>query len=392
MSNLLNRSVIYLGPFSFPDGGAAARRILGNCKALMAAGASVCVASGQMKKNGEEFLIHEGVKVFSLEERNAEHLPKILKHLSYITMGKATIRWLNSLERKPDAIILYSGYSPYLIRLIPWARNNGVRLIFDAVEWYDPPSKLAALSPYYLNIEFAMRLLLPRVKHIVAISGYLDEHYRKKGCTTLIVPPLIDSLEFPIRPANRGKKDFTVLSYAGSPGNKDHLNDVIESVLQMRGEGINISINIAGVNFKDIFTYEAIQKRGLKKSPDGINCFGRLNHADSIRLVMESDFSVFLRRNARYANAGFPTKFVESLGVGTPVIANLTSDLKNYLDDGETGFVVADCSVEELKSSLTRAHFMPASSYGDMREKSRKAAERHFDFRRFSTGFANFIH
>ena len=167
---------------------------------------------------------------------------------------------------------------------------------------------------------------------------------------------------------------------------------MIESVLQLREEGINISIDIAGVAFKDILAYESIQRRGLQESPSGINCFGRMSHFDSIRLVMKSDFSVFLRRDARYANAGFPTKFVESIGVGTPVIANLTSDLGNYLDDGETGFVVADCSVEELKRSLMRAHLVSASSYEAMREKSRKLAESRFDFRQFSTGFSDFLH
>ncbi len=44
--------------------------------------------------------------------------------------------------------------------------------------------------------------------------------------------------------------------------------------------------------------------------------------------------------------AGFPTKFVESLGAGCPVITNYTSDLDLYLKNGFNGFVVKDLNMK----------------------------------------------
>ena len=39
--------IAYVGPVAFPEGGAAARRILGNAKALVGAGHDVVIVSGQ---------------------------------------------------------------------------------------------------------------------------------------------------------------------------------------------------------------------------------------------------------------------------------------------------------------------------------------------------------
>lgn len=49
--------------------------------------------------------------------------------------------------------------------------------------------------------------------------------------------------------------------------------------------------------------------------------------------------------------AGFPTKFVESITAGTPVLTNQTSDLADYLVEGEIGFWLVDDIADSLKKS-----------------------------------------
>ena len=113
-----------------------------------------------------------------------------LKRLLYAGMGQRTVAWLDALPEKPAAVILYSGYSPYFMRLLPWRQRNRVPLIFDAVEWYDPPRRIDWLrSPYYWNTELAMRRFAVRGGNIIAISSYLEGHYRAGGCNTVLVPP-----------------------------------------------------------------------------------------------------------------------------------------------------------------------------------------------------------
>ena len=58
--------------------------------------------------------------------------------------------------------------------------------------------------------------------------------------------------------------------------------------------------------------------------------------------------------NLVVCQSGFPTKFVESLSFGRPVIANGTSDILCYLKDGYNGYVVNDFSIKSLVDTLNK--------------------------------------
>lgn len=48
----------------------------------------------------------------------------------------------------------------------------------------------------------------------------------------------------------------------------------------------------------------------------------------------------------RYAQAGFPTKLVESFSLGVPILTNLTSDIGQYVRDSLDGVILGDCPPE----------------------------------------------
>lgn len=384
-------NIVYVGPFSFPNGGAAARRIMGVTKSMQAAGFEVKVACGQMGKLGQTSDWFEGVEVFSLNERTAEHLPRLRKHMAYLTMGRNTISWLDSLENKPHTVVLYSGYSPYLLHLLPWARRHGVRLVFDAVEWYDPASPMGWLSPYQLNIELAMRYLLPRTGYVISISDYLHRYYLGRGCRSLVVPPTLDVLNTPARTQGRDTQSTLELVYAGSPGRKDLLDNILEAVLRLRRAGCNLHLSVAGIQAEDACHYASVRSRPASEVSGGVDFVGVLSHDATMDLVRQADFSLLLRQDARYSRAGFPTKFVESLAVGTPVIANLTSDLHRYLQEGETGFTCAGPISEDLEAALIRAMALTHDQNAVMRTRCRAVAAEVFDYRVFSAPIAQFL-
>lgn len=391
MNAITKNHVVYVGPFSFPNGGAAARRILGNAQAIQQAGFSVVVACGQTRGADQGPLVHQGVEVISLGERTSEHLPRFLKHFSYINMGEKTVAWLDGLQELPYAIVLYSGYTPYLLRLIPWAKKNGVKLIFDAVEWYDPESFLGRFSPYQLNIEFAMRSLLPKARNIISISSYLHDYYVKQGCSSLIVPPTLDVRNTACRMEARSSDGPLKLVYAGSPGKKDLLGDILEAVFRLRSAGFDLRLSVAGITASQGARYDSVKRRSSSELDAAVDFKGVLGHSDSIDLVKNADFSVLLRHDARYSRAGFPTKFVESLAVGTPVIANLTSDLGRYMRNGETGFVCHGTSASDFEAALRKALSVSQKAHMEMRKQSREAAEQYFDYRVFSSQLESFI-
>ncbi|MBV1911775.1 MAG: glycosyltransferase [Kangiellaceae bacterium] len=385
------QTIAYVGPFSFPNGGAAARRIVGISKTLQLLNYKVVIGTGQCDSDAPENNDFEGISVCSLNERTAEHLPKLFKHLLYFSMGKKTISWLDSLEKKPAAVILYSGYSPYLMRLLPWCKRNKVPLIFDAVEWYDPPSLIQGiLNPYYWNIELAMRYFLPKTKNIIAISKYLQSYYQSKGCRTIRIPPTLDVKQVALKTKTENSPKIK-LGYTGSPGHKDLLDNVLAALLEIDEHGEKFEFNIAGITTEQLLNYPALRIRNFTSLPSCFKCYGIVPQHEAFSIIRQSDFSVLLRPNKRYAKAGFPTKFVESFSVGTPVIANHTSDLADYLIDGKTGVVCDNESPASLKKGLLRVLDFDNGDLEVMREAARQIAKSQFDFRTSKNSLAELL-
>jgi glycosyltransferase involved in cell wall biosynthesis len=386
------KSIVYVGPFAYPQGGAAARRILGVSKSLQHAGCSVKIGCGQMAPLGVPHVTVDGIEVTYLNERTSEHLPNILKHLRYINMGKKTVKWLDSLTVKPDAVILYSGYSPYLLRLSRWCQLNDIPLIFDAVEWYDPATSIGFLSPYQLNIELAMRFLIPRVGRVISISSFLDKYFQEHNCRSLVIPPTLDIHRVSERSiTNRTQEKEIKLVYAGTPGRKDSLGEILDAVVSLREEGYPLTLKIAGVSREEAGQYLKSINNNDHDLEAVVQFVGVLSHQRSLDLVRSSDYSLLLRQDARFSKAGFPTKFVESFAVGTPVIANLTSDLNLYLKDGMTGFISNGSSSNELKLALLRAAKISNQDYLSMRAQCRDIAAKSFDYRLYSESLINII-
>jgi glycosyltransferase involved in cell wall biosynthesis len=385
-------SIVYVGPMSFPDGGAGARRILGNSLSLIDAGYEVIVGSGQMPVNKSNFDgTFQGINVYSTGERTAEDKPVLIKHLIYTRMGKKTVEWLNTLDPEPIAIILFGGDIPYLLNLLPWCKKHHIPIIFEACEWYDPSNMPGGrFSPYRINFEITMRYLVPRVKNVLAISSYLENHFKLLGCETVCVPPTTDTLHFRNQKKERSGHLIT-LGYTGTPGKKDLFDNYLEALLQTDPLGKRFRFNVAGLSDSDVLSYPAFRCRNIRELPSLIHCIGKVSHESAIKLIGDSDFSVLLRYPKRYAQAGFPTKVVESMVMSTPVICNLTSDLHKYIHDGINGIVCADYQVDSFINALLKVEKLSSQEILIMSNSARKVAEASFDFRSYVSSLDEFI-
>jgi len=369
--------VAYVGPMSFPNGGAAARRILGNSQSLREAGWEVVIGSGQMPE-AESVCDYHGFKVHSLAERDAEHLPTVLKHLKYLTMGRKTVKWLEVV--KPDSVILYSGFAAYFTRLLPWCERHGLPLVFDCVEWYEPADMPGGkYGPYRWGFELAMKKQAVRAGNIIAITRFLQDYFRDNGCRTTRVPPTLDVQNTSER--TTGSDDEVSIAYTGTPGNKDRLDPLLQAIQRLDPEGKRVKLITAG--FKEDVLLKQPSLQGRTSLPGNIVARGSLPQAEAHELVRQADFSVLLRRDLRYAQAGFATKLVESLSVGTPPLCNLTGDLELYLKNGENAVVAVDETPESVTDALDRALSMTPVQKDTMRAEARRTAEAAFDFRHY---------
>lgn len=382
-----------MGPFLFPWGQPGSRRVYGIARSLADGGHDVVVGCGSAEpreltcigdSGGEGSISYIGL--CELPPSGEWAISKLAQLIFY--QGARTVDWLDAQPIKPSHIVLYGGYAQYMFRLLPWCRQNAVPLVIDVVEWYDHRHMQGGfLGPFHISAKLALRLQFPKSDGIIAISSYLADYYRSRGCPVVRIPPTLDEDEVEVRlpPVARTSQELTLV-YAGTPGKKDLLENVIRGVMMANPEGERIRLLVLGPTVEQLRSL-----REGKALPSFVQVLGRVPQQDVGKIVQESDFSVLLREPLRYAQAGFPTKFVESIANGTPVIANITSDLGEYLHDSVEGLVAKDYSAEAFAQALGRALRLNSDERMRMRQSARLQAERSFDYRNFTDTLREFF-
>ena len=240
---------------------------------------------------------------------------------------------------------------------------------------------------------YKMRYVQKKIKNKIVISKYLDNYYNKSH--NIIIPATCDASEkkwhqnmdytTAVKPFNG-----VTLIYAGNPAKKDLVHNVINAVQRLVVEGSNIRFLILGITREDyLLRYSAmLHTRSLCENAIFI---GRVPQEVIPSFYHHADFMVLLRDQTRKSNAGFPTKFAESFTSGTPVIANLTSDIVQYLRDGETGFVVGDPSEETVYQVLKeKVLTLSPEAIADMKKNVESVAKK-MDYHAFVEPLREFM-
>ena len=331
--------IMYLGGFELPDKNAAAQRVMSNAKLLREIGFEVSFWG--VTKDTE--IIAD--KMHGFESHGIPYPTSIKQWLYYIIffISKDQIS-----SYKPDYIVLYNFPAIASIRILHYCHKNGIKVVHDLTEWeqvdgYSPRDIIKRL-----DIKIRMHYCMKKMDGVIAISRYLYNYY-KNFTRTILIPPMVD-LNDKKWCRNRVLTEANPirLIYAGSPGTKekDRLDRIVNAVAKFP----NIVLNIVGIN-QDQFekSYGTIDS-----DVKNISFVGRLPHMEAIKAVCEADFQMLIRDNTLKNTAGFPTKFVESISCCTPVIATLTSNIGDYLQDGVNGFIVDDNnSIEKVLNKIS---------------------------------------
>ena len=320
-----------------------------------------------------------------LAENTPQNASAISRASRYVaTLGRRTVAWLDEQATKPSHVICYGTSVSFLCGTSSWCRKNSVPLIADVVEWHDPWIMRGGMfSPMNISDKTSLRYIIPRVRGIVAISSFLEQFYLARSRHVIRIPTILDTCQFTVRPSSLCKIGKTLtLAYAGIPGNgrKDLINTVIEAVLRLNSSQESVRFVMAGPTPHEVLCLPALSVRKMTSLPPCIEARGRQTSDKALDIVRSADFTPLLRPLKRFAQAGFPTKFPESLAVGTPVICNVTSDLGKYIQDGIEGFVCSDNSVGAFIENLICALKMSPDEYVAMRKAARERAEKSFDY------------
>lgn len=346
--------IIYIGTFRLPFFDAAAARVLNVSRSLRLAGHEVNFISwGGAQSNSDycdDSITHiDGFPFIVTNEMDFKG-GIISKAKGWLTHGNKTKKLLKEQLGNYDVIISYN--CSLINWLIPFCRKHNIYLVSDLTEWYSYRElKLIELPGYFINMYCSQR----KVKNKIVISSFLNNYY--KDSHNIVVPATCDSTETKWQIGAQKRKsidgtfDGITLFYAGTPARKDAVHYVIGAVQRLIDEGVKMRFMILGINREDYLTKysDLLPQKDLNER---ILFLGRVPQEDVPSYYAIADFMVLLREQTRKSNAGFPTKFSESIISGTPVIANLTSDLKRYLQDGITGFVVENPSEDAIYYTL----------------------------------------
>lgn len=334
--------ILYIGAFRLPNFDAAAARVLSNAKAFKAAGHDVSFISwggayrdddlcsdGTYKVDGFEYIITNEL------DPKGDFLSKIYQQ--YIR-GCKTISILRNMTQLPNLIILYNASNKWTKEMKKFCEFNNIKLANDITEWYDNNEiRLTNMLPNYINMTHTQHL----VKNKIVISSYLNEYY--KDSNNLLLPPLCD---FELSKWSNTISDERIqafngvtLIYAGNPAKKDCVHTVINAVNALANEGYQIRFVILGVS-RETYLKNYRNKLFSNDLNKNIIFLGRVSQDLIPAYYKMADFMVLLREPSRKNMAGFPTKFAESMVSGVPVIANATSDIHQYLQNGQNGFIV----------------------------------------------------
>ncbi|HGM5582912.1 TPA: glycosyltransferase [Pseudomonas putida] len=340
--------VLYTGAFRFPDGDAAAVRVFTVGKLFEAFGAQVSFAGWE----GHEPRTYqfEGHACFSQAEFRSAPQNIVARLLGFLLRGKNTFRWL--LKRKYDGVVLYNPPALFALAMLVLARLRGFTLVLDSTEWYEsahlPGGRfgIAALENYV-----RMKWVYPRFSHVISISRFLDDHLA--SCANrLQLPPMMVADAASAQSA-QPLSSVIRFFYAGDMGKKDSLSAFIGAMgLLERLSGRRIELHIAGLDKPAVI--ENLARDGVIAGFDEsrVTCYGRVTRERVLELYRECHFSIFFRQAQRYALAGFPTKSVESLSLGCPVVTNRVGDIGEILSNGENAFLTDESSFERLGEAL----------------------------------------
>ena len=183
--------------------------------------------------------------------------------------------------------------------------------------------------------------------------------------------------------------DGVRLIYAGNPAKKDLLEVIFQSVLKSIEDGLKIQFIIVGVSKDQISHYSNFQK--ILSLPENFIICGKVPQEKVPAYYHSADLSVILRKLNRKNSAGFPTKLVESMMAGCPVITNNTSDISDYIKDGYNGYLISNASAKELQKLLIHVSKLSHKELDQMKTRAKETAKEKFDYSNHIEKMAAFI-
>ncbi|HCS61370.1 MAG TPA: hypothetical protein DIW46_08245 [Microbacterium sp.] len=344
---------LYVTPSTFRVINAGALRNLNIANALALGGHTVTLLTGDgpedVKSSAWEGLSEPGVTMRSNGASRAGRLSRLRRAFAGNAIDPKMLKSI-------DAVVAYNPGPLQYLRLRRATRAQGIRLVVDISEWFSQDELPGSwFSPYSWLYEVFMRTLPPmlgRGGRALAISSPMAAWLSSRGGETLVVPPLSA-----VRPhGNKQSNDIRriVLSGSGiSKGGKDAA--ALELLISLAESG---SEALRDTEFNVLGRVDQHTSRRLVELADRVSVVehGWLEWKQALEVAERADWMLLLRDpTLRRHRLGYPSKVIESLNLGVPVIVNVCGGTTDYLQEGTNAVIARGVTAECLSDALRRA-------------------------------------
>lgn len=367
------KRILFVTDLSFP-GSAMASRLLSFVKLFYCLGYDIHLIAGKSDEL-ESGSIYQG-EDFTYEIVASNRSDRLMTYLGNENLIKTVDKYIS--ENEVDFIFSTSLNALYR-KLLKLCKQKGIKLILEQCEWYDPSSfGMGEYDIRYIRFNQNIKRYYKEADYIISISRLLDDYYKGIGSKSIRIPSIADVINKPRNYDINNERIKLVFT-----GNTSNSKELIMPVLEaLRDYKDRIELHIYGSSVEGLRKH--INNEELLNELDScLYVHGIIKQREVERVLLNSDYQIFIRPNRRSSDAGFPTKLCESMSVGTPCITNDTGDISLVLRDRKNGFMVKGNDVEAVKETFERIVKLDKDSYRQMRMIARSDAESFFDYRNY---------
>lgn len=393
------KKILYIGNFSFPYGNAAGIRVLGNGYLFRELGYEVIYIGLDKSLSKDSKLKNTRNYYDNFRYYNLSYPFGITGWLTYKVRYDEVVKLI--ADENFHAVISYG--SPALSffnnLLRKWCNNNSAYYLTDCVDLL-PSSNGSLLHRAIKSFDeyYQKQILNGKADGVIAISSYISNYYKDKKRKTVVIPPLVNTNRFEDLRFLGKKNQIIQLIYVGVPfaidgrkvkknSYKDRLDIAVEALASLTN--YDFVFNIYGLTKAQYLSVITWHTDILKKLGNKVKFHGKIDNKDALVKIAESDFTILLRDVNEMTTAGFPTKFVETISCGTPIITTKTSDLEKYVKAGKNGYFVSIDNSNTLQIQLAEVLSLNNSEIENMKLYCNES--KLFSYERYKERFGLFM-
>lgn len=260
------------------------------------------------------------------------------------------IQWCKESKYNRN-ILVYSLYSPF-IKAIKKAKKTFPDIIItiivpDLPEYMKSKNKKLILYNFIKKID--VNYIYKNIKYIdnfVLLTKYMGDKLGIKTDDFIVIEGMVDNTNIESILKNTPKNKSEIILYTGIISANYNIDTLIESFMSIDNSSIELHLCGTGDYVKDVIEKSKIDKR--------IKYHGQLTHGEVV-LMQEKATLLINPRDSReeYTKYSFPSKTMEYLLSGTPVISmmldGIPDEYKDYI------FILKESSVESIRETINYA-------------------------------------